>query len=102
MVKLIPKTKMGCWSAILILCFFVFFVIMQIFVFLGMRGGETFFDNLPLSMCALFMFLCGVGSFVLGVVSILRYKERSIIIFISAIIGLLVLLFLLGELFIPH
>ena len=39
---------------------------------------------------------------ILSFISIIKYKERAILIFIPVILGVLGLIFVLGEIFIPH
>jgi hypothetical protein len=43
-----------------------------------------------------------IAAFVTGLISIVKSRERSILVFLAAIIGLLVLIFCLGEVIFPH
>jgi len=101
-LKLSPKTKLGRWSVGLIAAFFILFAIFQLLVGSGQQGGETFSDNLLLSIPALLMATMGIAAFVTGIIAIIKHKERSILVFISSLIGFLVLDFVLGEIFFPH
>ena len=94
-----PKTKLGKWSVRFLGLFVVFFVIAQIIVSTGQQGGETFFDNLYISIPMSLTLLSGVLAFVFGLISIIKSKERSILVIIATLIGLLVLIFIAGELF---
>jgi hypothetical protein len=50
-----------------------------------------------------FIALAGiVGSGIMSWISILKYRERAILIFVPALLGILGLMFVLGEIFIPH
>jgi len=97
-----PKTVLGKWAIRLIVVFFILFAVFQVLVAIGQRGGEKFFDNLLLAIPGLLMAITGIGSFFTGIVSVARYKERAFLVFIATLIGLLILLFVLGEIIFPH
>jgi hypothetical protein len=44
----------------------------------------------------------GIAAFVTGLISIIKSRERSILVFLAVIVGLLVLIFCLGEVIFPH
>jgi hypothetical protein len=46
--------------------------------------------------------ISGIASLITGVIGILRYRERSVLVFMSAVIGLFVLFLVLGEFLAPH
>ena len=102
MNRLIPKTQYGNYSGGLLLAFVLFFLMAQIAIMSGQRGGDTFFDNLWISMPMLLAFLSIFLSMVLGAISIIKDHERSPIIFTACIIGLLITIFVLGEFLYPH
>lgn len=97
-----PKTKYGKWSVGLILCCILFLTTFFLVIKTGYRGGDTFFSNpllaLPISISA----ICGIMSFVTGVISIFKQKERNILVILSTLLGLFVLYFVLGEVLTPH
>ena len=97
-----PKTTLGKWSAALIVAFIVLLVSFQFLVASGQRGGETFFSNLVLALPTLIAGISGVSAFVTGLIGVIRSRERSIIVYLAAVIGLFVLLFSLGEIIFPH
>ncbi len=97
-----PKSNPGKWAIRLILCFFVFLGIFFLFVNLGERGGNTFFSNLKLAIPILIAGISGVGSFFIGVVSIIKNKEFSLSVFLAALIGFLVLIWILAEILSSH
>jgi len=100
-----PKTKLGKWSVWLII---VFFVSMAILLILGLsgafQGGDTFSINLGNPIEILFLLslvlagTCGIASFVTGLISIIKFKERSVLVFVTSAIGLYVLVMFVGEL----
>ncbi len=97
-----PKTHLGRWSVGLIITFLVLFGLVQILVISGQEGGETFSDNLILAVPAFSMAIAGIVAFFVGIISIIKNKEQSILVFIATAIGLLVLMFVLGEILFPH
>jgi amino acid permease len=97
-----PKTFLGKWAIRLIVAFFILFAVFQILVGIGQRGGDKFFDNMLLAIPGLLMAFSGIGSFFTGIVSIVKNKERSVLVFIATLVGLLILLFVLGEVVFPH
>ena len=101
-IYLLPKTVLGKWSIELILAFFLLLITGMIVVATGQEGGETIFDNLFISIPMITAAICGIASFFTGIISIIWKKERCILIFISSIIGLLILWFIIGEIIVPH
>ena len=90
-MRILPKTKLGKWSFALILVFvlgmLVFFGMVNLF---GQRGGDYIYSNLALFLPILFAVLGACASFITGVISFFTSKERSLLVFLSALIGLLV------------
>jgi len=101
-ISLRPKTIMGRWSIGLTITLFLFFVLFQLLVASGQRGGETFFSNLALTIPILLAGISGVSVFITGIIGIIKSKERSVFVFLTTMIGFLVLIFWLGEIVSPH
>ena len=101
-IILTPKTKLGKWSIGLIVSFFAFLWIFYLLVAAGERGGATFFSNLKLTIPMLIAAGSAVASFFTGLISIIKRKERAILVFISSLIGLLVLIYVILEFSFPH
>jgi cell division protein FtsW (lipid II flippase) len=103
MVNFMPKTRLGQWSVGLVVLFFLLFAT-GIFIISrqGPRTDETFFDNPVASIPVLSAGASAIASFFTGVLSIWKYKERSIFVFVACLIVLFVLIFLLGEILVPH
>jgi len=96
----VPKTRLGKISVILILLMFLFLVLMMIIVQVQVsRANQTFFDNLWLSIPGFLGMASGITSFATGLISIIKRKERSIFVYISTFIGMMMLWFLIGEAF---
>jgi cytochrome bd-type quinol oxidase subunit 2 len=98
----IPKTRLGKWSVWLIVTFILLFVVFQLLVASGQRGGATFFSNLALSVPMLIAAISGISAFFTGIITIIKSRERSVLVFIATIAGFFILFFVSGELLVPH
>ncbi|MGA2916087.1 MAG: hypothetical protein ABSE89_08700 [Sedimentisphaerales bacterium] len=95
MVKFIPKTVLGKWSVALIVIFFLLAVVLKIFFISGQWASDTV-KLLASGITA----VVGVGAFFTGIIGVIKSKEGAILVFLSTVIGFLVLMFLipcLGE-----
>ena len=97
-----PRTLLGKWSVGLIITFFLLFAALILVAASGQEGGDTFSDNLTLAIPGLGAGAAGILAFFTGIIGITRSKERSVLVFVAAAIGLLVLLSVLGEILVPH
>jgi hypothetical protein len=100
---LLPKTTLGKWSLGIILAGILFIVLFFVVVRLGYRGGDTFGvrDIAPASPMILSVF-SAISSMVVGIISIIKSRERSILIFLSTAVGLFALILVVGEFAFPH
>ncbi len=101
-LHLLPVTRAGWWSAGLLAAFAAFLIVLFSLVAAGERGGDEFFSNLWLALPGLGAGLSAVLAGVTAAVAIVRRGERSVLVFLVLIVGLIVALFLLGEITIPH
>jgi len=94
MVKWYPKSKLGkisFWIAI------ISFILMYIQYWAAM----IFEISMPI-FTGLLVIIAICTSGVLSIISIIKYKERAILIFLSALIGLLGFVMIIGEFLFPH
>ncbi len=101
-ITITPKTQPGRWSVGLIIAFLLLFISFQLLVASGQRGGETFFSNPVLTIPIVFAGISDICAFFTGLLSIIRKKERSILVFLATMMGFFVLVFVLGEILVPH
>jgi hypothetical protein len=102
-ITFLPATTLGKWAIRLTILLVLFFLLATAIVVLGHQtGGETVTANNNIAIPMLLAMVSGVSAFFTGVLAILKNKERSVLVFISTIIGLSVLIFLLGEFLVPH
>jgi hypothetical protein len=82
-ISILPKSLLGWWSVGLVVASILFFVLFQ--VILG--PGPDY--NMPLAY-TLTIVLAGiaVAAFVIGLISIIKRGERSILVFVAMAIGL--------------
>ena len=100
---LTPKTKLGKLSVISILLFFLFLIVMMIIVKVqAPKENQTFFSNFWLSVPGFLSMAFGIVSFITGLISIIKHKERAFLVYISTLIGLMVLWFVIGEILVSH
>jgi hypothetical protein len=101
-IGVMPCTRLGRWSIGLIGGLVLSFAVLAIMAATGQTGGETFSDNLLLAIPGFLAAGCGIAAFFTGVIGVIMSKERSVFVFVSTAFGLLVLLFVLGEVLSPH
>jgi len=114
-ISILPKTSLGRWSVALVAAFFLLFVLEQTFVASVLRGLRPNPVSPPVSPPPMvhvvatisgILFVAapisGISAFVTGLISVLKSKERSILVFLAVFIGLFVLIFCLGEVLVPH
>lgn len=93
----LPTSTAGRWASVLEIGFIACFALMQLFVALGERGSSLWLVTTALA---------GGGAAIAGAImaafAIVRRHERSISVIAAGLLGGLVLLFLAGELLIPH
>jgi len=77
----------------------VFYSIIAIF---DARGGDTFFSNPVLTVPILSAWVSGFLAFVTSIIAVAKEKAKSITVFLSMIVGLMVTLFGVMEILFPH
>jgi hypothetical protein len=96
-MKLNPQTKSGKWS-VWLNAFFLIIITASITLVNGL--GILSYDDRWWDITVPIVFLASIVGFIFGVISIIK-KERSILVYISVIVGLLTILFIpLHSLFI--
>ena len=78
---------------------FVIFLASPILSLLIRFVSRTFRPIVPMSAVVI---VVGVAAFVTGLISIIKGKERSILVFIGTLVGVFALIFVLGEFLFPH
>jgi len=95
MVSFLPKTVLGKWSVALIVIFFLLLAVLKLFFISGQWASDTV-KLLASGITA----VAGVAAFITGLIGVAKSKEGAVLVFLSTVIGFLVLMFLipcLGE-----
>ena len=105
-IKILPRTTLGKLSFVLIIISVILFIINITLIKLlvdpsDSQKEQTIFNN-PIGISMLVAAASGILSFFTGITSIIWKRERSILVFLSTLIGLLILWFMIGEILVPH
>ncbi len=91
-INVLPKTSLGRWSVGLAAAIILLLVLLCVFAGQGDVGPG------PFSPIATVAFgISGIAALVTGLISIVKNKERSVLVFVAALSGLFVLIFFLVE-----
>ena len=108
-LKVTPRTTLGRWSVGLILAMPILFIIGTSSLnslYKAVPAGETILQDIAarpaLALTMLAGMVAGISAFVTGLLSILRQKENALLVYVSTVIGALLMLFLIGEIMFPH
>ena len=98
-ISFFPQTKSGIWSLSFFVAFVFFVSIGMAMVSAGERGGEAVFDNLKISIPMFLAGISAVAGFFTAVYSIIKKKERAVTVFFAALAGIVIVAFVLSEIF---
>jgi hypothetical protein len=98
----LPSTWAGLWSIALAVGFFVCFGLFLLVAATGQTGGDTFGSNLWLAVPIMAAGASAIGGAVTAIVAIIKQGERSFLVIGPLLLGLLVAIFLVLEVSIPH
>jgi len=98
----LPNHILGRWSVGMIIYFFLMLGLLMGMISSGQKGGDTIFSNLVLGIPGLLAAISGVAAFFTGIISIVKGKERSVLVFVATAVGLFVLWFCAAEILFPH
>lgn len=86
-ITLLPKNILGKWSMGLSIAFIIL-------IFLKMRGLIPIMTFLIAAL--------GLVGFITSIVSIIKNKDRSLLIFLPILVGLIIIFWIAGEVIYPH
>ncbi|MCA9946797.1 MAG: hypothetical protein H6656_22475 [Ardenticatenaceae bacterium] len=107
--RIVPQTILGRWSVGLI-------VIMPILFVIGTSLTNSLYESVPaggtivadiaarpaLALTMLAGMAAGIAAFLVGLLALVRKKERALLVYISTMVGMLLMVFLAGEFISPH
>jgi predicted Abi (CAAX) family protease len=95
-----PSTQLGLWAVGLAIAFIVMSIVNSA-VFMRLSEDVPWRQTI-LPFYGIFMMLCGLATFVVGLIAIIRNHERSWLVWLTILPGASALLFVLGEFLLPH
>jgi len=81
-ISILPRSPLGRWSVGLAVAWILFFVLSQAILGPGPNYNMTLAYALTIAVAGI-----GVAAFVTGLISIIKSKERSILVFLTTVIG---------------
>ena len=107
--RILPKTTIGKWSVGLIVAMLLLFIIGASFtnsLYKSVPSGGTILADIAarpaLALTMLAGMAAGTSALIPGLLAIIRQKEHALLVYVSSLIGALLVLFLTGEIFFPH
>jgi len=104
-----PKTTLGKWSLGLIVAMPILLVIGSSFtnsLYKSVSAGGTILADIAarpaLALTMLAGMVAGISAFIAGFLAIVRQKENALLVYVSTLIGALLMLFLTGEIAFRH
>ena len=108
-ISILPKIKPGWWSLGLAAA-------MPVLFFIGMSFTNSLYESVPaggtilkdiavrpaLALTMLAGMASGISAFIIGLIAIIKQKERALLVYGATLIGALLIIFLIGELIFPH
>ncbi len=94
-----PGTRLGWWSVGLGATFVALYMISAA-VFWRMPENTPWQPLLPFYGIA--MLLIGLAAGIVGLIAVIRQRERSWLVWLTTLLGLQVIVLLLGEFLVPH
>ena len=107
--RITPKTPLGKWSVGLIVAMPILFVIGSSFtnsLYKSVPAGGTILADIAarpvLALTMLAGMVAGILAFIVGLLAVVRQKENALLVYVSTVIGALLMLYLAGEMLYPH
>jgi hypothetical protein len=81
----LPKTCLGKWSVILTIVSFILFVVGSVFPVevKSYSGFGIFTQNPLLTIITILLFVVSIATSIMGLISVIKNKERSILVFFA-------------------
>ena len=107
--RIMPITTLGKWSIGLIIAMPLLFFVATSFtnsLYQSAPAGDTILADITarpaLALTMLAGMISGILALIIGLLAIIRQKEKAVLVYISILIGALLVLFLAGEILFPH
>ena len=107
--RIVPQTILGRWSVGLIVAMPILFVIgtsLTNSLYESVPAGGTIVADIAarpaLALTMLAGMAAGIAAFLVGLLALVRKKERALLVYVSTVVGMLLMVFLAGEFISPH
>ena len=90
-IHVVPRTRLGFWAVRLLIAFAALFLTLCALVAAGQAGPWLAVFMIPLGLSA-------AGAAATAAVAVVRRGERSVLVFLPLVVGILIAFFLVGEL----
>ena len=97
----LPGTRLGWWAVGLAAVHTAMSLVNSL-VFMRTADSTAAWRQVVLPFYGILMMLCGLAGGVVGLVALIRHRERSWLVWLTILPLALVLFFLLGEFLVPH
>ena len=97
-ISILPKTSLGKWSIGLAVLFILLSILFTVLTRLGGEPGPfalIFIANIAIGITF-------IAALITGLISVIKNKERSILVFLAVLVGFGALLFFFGEFLCTH
>lgn len=95
-----PSTKLGWWSVKLAATFIALLIINTV-VFVP-SAEKVPWGQAILPFSGITILSCGLAAGIVGLIAVIRRRERSWLVWLTMLPGLMVVVFVLGEFLVPH
>lgn len=90
---MLPKTSLGKWSVWLS----VFFILIGIFFYIFAEMYQIISSDTLITVFGATAVIAQIVAFILGFFAVIKHKDRSILVYIAILLGIVVLLFIFGD-----
>ena len=97
-----PTSHAGRWSVGALVTFALGMAGLFTAAALGQTGGETFSDNWWLAGPGLVAAIAAIVAFVTSIIALARWRERAISVIVAVAVSSMAIIFMLGEVIVPH
>ncbi|NJD04853.1 MAG: hypothetical protein FIA99_20140 [Ruminiclostridium sp.] len=92
-IYFLPKSRLGRWTAGLSIYSLFLFIFGYIFAELS----KIITSDILITIAGASSVIASIVSFITGIIAVIKNKERSILVFLGILLGLVVLVFIFGN-----
>ena len=92
-ISLLPKSRLGTWSVGLS----IFFLVVCIFLYIFAELLKVISSHVLITVVGATSVIAQIIAFSVGIITVIKNKERSSLVFLAILLGLVVLGFILGD-----